>query len=153
MDKMNGEMQDIEKTKDKTEYKKSYKGFVAFIFALTAIMIFLPSLPIIHSAESSMLAIMNICTIGMAMLMYIIYKTEYVYWFNGTEYEEALKAGSERRKKFAWEHFKRFGLFALVYGAFSCGVCLLNLSSYWINLAVGTIGLICVAISTIRIKL
>ena len=48
---------------------------------------------------------MNVCILDVALLAYIIYKTECVYWYNGTEFKEAVAAGSERRKEFAWKHF------------------------------------------------
>ena len=88
----------------------------------------------------------------MALLMYIIYKTEAIYWFNGTEYKEALEAGSQRRKRFAYRHMIYFGGFAFVHILLSLLLHMLHMS-YWIDIVTGCIGLIITAISTIKIKL
>lgn len=95
------------------EYKKSYLGFVlwiiGFCIALSACA-FLPETDI----HITVAVLDNIMTVGCFILSFIIYKTEYVYWYNGTSYEDAKAAGTERRKKFALEHMKRFGFLQCV---------------------------------------
>ena len=76
------------------ELKKSYKGLIFWGLGYTA-AIFCPLFST-HDTALVMRLIMNITTAGMALLCGIILKTEAVYWFNGTEYEEAVKAGTER---------------------------------------------------------
>ena len=133
------------------ELKKSYKGFIIWMLGFCAVCFILPFYPV-KDTGVLLRIIDNICTIGIALLAFIIYKTEYVYWYNGTTYEEAVKAGSERRKAFAWQHLKRFGLFALVFLVFSVMMQVMNMT-YWIDIIVAVIGLVAVAISTINIKL
>lgn len=133
------------------ELKKSYKGFIIWMLGFCAICfgtVFLP----VKDAGILLRIIDNICTIGITVLAFIIYKTEYVYWYNGITYEEAVKAGSEKRKAFAWQHLKRFGSFALVFLIFSI-VSQVTGISYWIDIIVAVIGLVAAAISTINIKL
>lgn len=96
--------------------------------------------------------VMNVCVLNIALLAFIIYKTEYVYWYNGTEYKQAVEAGSERRKEFAKKHLKRFGTLALLYLVYSVVAQLLQIP-HGVDIAVATIGMIVVAISTIEFKL
>ena len=89
---------------------------------------------------------------GLASLAYLIWRTEYVYWYNGTTYEEADTAGSERRKEFAWRHLLIFLRFALVMTAVSILAMMLGWSA-WIDFTVGTVGLVVACICTTPIKL
>lgn len=133
------------------ELKKSYKGFIIWMLGFCAACFSISFFPV-KDTGILLRIIDNICTIGITVLAFIIYKTEYVYWYNGTTYEEAVKAGSERRKAFAWQHLKRFGSFALVFLIFSI-VSQVTGISYWIDIIVAVIGLVAAAISTINIKL
>lgn len=133
------------------ELKKSYKGFIIWVIAFFVISMSVCFLPITETAILTRIS-MNTCTFGITILTFIIYKTEYVYWYNGMTYEEAVKAGTERRKEFALKHLKRFGCFALIYLIFTIISQLLEVS-IWLDITVVTIGLIAVAISTIRFKL
>lgn len=96
--------------------------------------------------------VMNVCVLNIVLLAFIIYKTEYVYWYNGTEYKQAVEAGAERRKEFAWKHLKRFGIFALLYLVYSVVAQLLHIP-FGVDIAVATIGMVVAALSTIRIQL
>ncbi len=133
------------------ELKKSYKGFVWWMIGFTAALFAICFLP----TEDGGLLTRLICiemTVGIALLAYIIYRTEYVYWYNGTTYEEAVAAGSERRKAFALKHFERFAWCAAICLLFSLAAHALGWS-FWLDMCVHCIALIAVAISTIRIKL
>ena len=133
------------------EYRKSYKGFfiwlIGFCLACFA-CVFLPK----TSTQILIAVVDNIMIIGCFILTFIIYKTQYVYWYNGTSYEEAKKAGAERRKIFALEHMKRFGYFALAFLIYSIVSVWIGIP-YGIDITVATIGIVGVAISTINIKL
>jgi hypothetical protein len=96
--------------------------------------------------------VMNLMTAGVAVLAYIIYRTEQVYWYNGTEYEEAIQAGSERRREFARRHLVRFANAAGLFLAFSLISYLLKLP-IWVDIVVGCIGIMAAAFSTMKIKL
>lgn len=57
--------------------------------------------------------------IFMPTLMYVIYKTERIYWINSVTYEEARAATSEQRKKFALSHLKIFATVGIICVAVS----------------------------------
>lgn len=133
------------------ELKKSYKGFVLWLVIFTVVMFSFCFLP----TEDGGLLTRLICvemTCGMAVLAYIIYRTEYVYWYNGTTYEEAVAAGSERRKAFAKKHLDRFAACAALCVLYSAAAHAMGWP-FWIDLIVSSVGLVVAAISTIRIKL
>jgi len=96
--------------------------------------------------------IQNLTSLGIVALIWIIWRTESVYWINGVTFEQARDAGSERRRAFAAAHLKPFGIFALGYAAFSAFMQLRGYSLV-IDIAVFTVGIIAVALSTTRIKL
>ncbi|MBE5803930.1 MAG: hypothetical protein E7316_05400 [Clostridiales bacterium] len=133
------------------ELKKSYKGFVWFMLGFTAVMFLFCFLPIKDGGLITRLVCAEM-TCGVALLAYIIYRTEYVYWYNGTEYEEAVAAGSERRKAFALAHFKRFAVCAVACVGYSVAAQLLGWP-FWIDILLSGVGVIVAAISTIGIRL
>ena len=133
------------------ELKKSYKGFVIWLLIFVATMFGCAFLPIENGAVLTRI-VMNVCVLNIVLLAFIIYKTEYVYWYNGTEYKQAVEAGSERRKAFAKKHLKRFGMFALLYLVYSVVAQLIQVP-YGVDIAVATVGMVVVAISTIKFKL
>ncbi len=133
------------------QLKKSYKGliiWIVFFFVVSTGVCFLP----IEDTDIMTRAVLNICTFAIALLTFIIYKTEYVYWYTGMTFEAAQQAGSKRRKIFAMKHFKRFGLFALVFFICSISFHLLNIS-IWGDILLASVGMIATAISTVPIKL
>lgn len=133
------------------EYRKSYLGLVlwliAFCMAETSCF-FLP----INEIKMQLAFFDNIMTVSLFLLTYIIYKTEYVYWYNGTEFTAAKEAGKERRKRFAAEHMKRFGYFTLTFFIYTIISYLLKFP-YGIDISMVVIGTIAAAISTVKIKL
>ena len=103
------------------EYKKTYKEFIIFLTLHFLTLVGVGVLSVIKDFVPLVL-IANIITVGMTLLMYIIYVTENIYWMNGIEYERALFVGSERRKAFALKHLKRMGaasLFGIIVTALS----------------------------------
>lgn len=133
------------------ELKKSYKGFVIWMIGYAALLLGLSFLPTDDGALIVRL-LMNMTAIAMAILTYTIYRTEQVYWYSGLSYEEAVQAGSERRKEYARKHFARFANFAGLYLAYTLISYLLNWH-FMVDVAVAGLGIIAVALSTIRIKL
>lgn len=131
--------------------KKSYKGFGIWMLIFLITMFGCAFLPI-EDTELLMRISMNVCVLNVALLAYIIYKTECVYWYNGTEFKEAVEAGSERRKEFAWKHLKKFGGFAIIFLLYSVVSYLVKIP-YGADVAIGTIGMCVAAFSTIKIKL
>lgn len=132
------------------ELKKTYKGLVLGLIGFCIVSTGVALLPL--SSLVLVRMINNVCTFGVALLAYVIYRTEYVYWYTGTTYEEALKAGSERRKSFALKHFRCFGLFALLFLIFSVVSYFLHMS-IWIDIAILLPGITVAALWTIRFKL
>ncbi|MBE5938271.1 MAG: hypothetical protein E7265_09620 [Lachnospiraceae bacterium] len=134
-----------------TEYKKSYLGFVIWIVAY-CVCCFSVCFIGINDVQIIIAIVDNFTTISLFLLTAIIYKTEAIYWYNGTEFEEAREAGSERRKRFAAAHMYRFGLFAaafLVYSIISVFVGI----PFGVDITIASVGIIAVAISTVNIKL
>ncbi len=133
------------------ELKKSYKGFAAWMTAFMAVSFGIAFVPV-KDAGILLRLVMNVCILSVALLAFIIYKTGYVYWYNGISYEDAVKAGQERRKVYAWKHVRCFGGFALVFLVFSIIAQVCHIS-YWWDIVLGTVGIVGVAISTVRYKL
>ena len=133
------------------ELKKTYKGFVVWLIAFCAASILVCFLPIGDYILMIRL-VCNICSLGVAVLAIIIYKTEYVYWYNGTSYEEAVEAGAARRKAFAWKHVKSFGTFALFFLVYSILSQCLHIH-YMIDIIIFTGGILAAAFGTMRYQL
>ncbi len=135
------------------ELKKSYKGFVLWLLGFVVGNIILA--PVIMKAMPEELAVyasLSVTLLFLILLMYVIYKTEYIYWINGVSYEMARKATGEQRKAYAAGHLKRFvraGVVWLLYGAvkYAFGITL------WWDVAVFMAVVIISAVSTVSIKL
>jgi len=133
------------------ELKKSYKGFVLWMIGFLAATFAVAFVP----AEDEMMPmrlIMLVTVWAVAGMAFIIWRTESVYWYNGTSYEDAVAAGQERRKEFAWKHLVVFARFALMATAVSVVMMLLGWSA-WIDFAFATVGLCVAAFMTVPIKL
>lgn len=132
-------------------YPKSYKGFVIGMFAYLALLLGIAFIPGVGE-QLVMRLIMLLTSWYMAWLSFHVWRTEQIYWYNGTTFEAAEAAGSERRKAFAWRHFRIFGGFAMLMTVLSCAMHLLGWSA-WIDFAVGTVGICGACFMTIPIKL
>ena len=85
------------------ELKKSYKGIWFLILLMIVFIIGICFLPEEIMTAGLITRIIDIFTAAwIALLTFIVYKTEYIYWYNGVTYEDAVKAGSERRKAYAY---------------------------------------------------
>ncbi|MGN0514899.1 MAG: hypothetical protein ACI4GD_11525 [Lachnospiraceae bacterium] len=133
------------------EYKKSYKGFVIWMVLFIICMFACAFVPT-EDGNLITLLIDNIMTIGMALLTWLIYKNEKIYWYTGLSYEDAKKAGSEQRKEYAMKHFKRFGIFAGIYLVYSIIALLFDIP-IGVSITIVLIGLVGAALSTMNIKL
>ena len=132
-------------------YKKSYTGFIVWLLAFLAGMAAICFCPVEDEGVLIRLIIL-LMSWYMAGLTFYVWRTEQIYWYNGTSFEDAEAAGPERRKEFAWKHFRIFGRFALLVTAVSCVTYFLGWSA-WIDFSVGTVGLIISAFCTMPIKL
>ena len=133
------------------EYQKSYRGFVLWLLGYMAAM-FSPLLLAGGDAGLMIRLVQNLTSAGLVVLAWIIWRTESVYWINGTTFEQARDAGSERRRAFAAAHLRAFARFAAGYFLFSAFMQWRQFS-YTFDIVVFTVGLIATAVSTIRIKL
>ena len=132
-------------------YKKSYTGFILWMIAFVAALLAICFLPV-EDEQVLMRLILLLMAWSMTGMAFIIWKTESVYWYNGTTFEEAEAAGSERRKAFAWKHLKIFGVYALAASVLSALMQLLGWSA-WIDFTLATLGLVVAACMTIPLKL
>lgn len=132
-------------------YKKSYKGFGIWMIGFCVALVGAAFLPIEDTALMTRV-VCNVSIFGIVLLAYIIYKTEYVYWYNGTSYEEAVEAGSERRKEFALKHLRKFEKFALLFLLFSIIMHIFKVTIGF-DLIVATVGLVVAAVGTMDYKL
>ena len=131
--------------------KKSYAGFVLWVVAFVAALLCVCSVPA-ADFNLPLRLIMLLAAWGMASLTFIVWRTEQVYWYNGVTFEEAVQAGPERRKAFAWKHLRIFGLFALGMTAVSCATWLLGWSA-WIDFVVCMAGVMAAVIRTTKFRL
>lgn len=134
-----------------TEMKKSYRGFVLWMLGFIAGMVLII---LLGTEDAALMTRVLLCftAADVALLAFHVWRTEQVYWYNGTEYEAAVKAGSERRKAFARKHFRIFGWYALVQVIFCCLMHLIG-APWWIDIIVFCVGLCAAAFSTMPIKL
>lgn len=131
--------------------KKSYTGFILWMVGFVAAMLAICFIPV-EDEQVLMRLILLLMAWSVTGMAFIIWKTESVYWYNGTTFEEAEAAGSERRKAFAWKHLKIFGVYALAASVLSALMQLLGWSA-WIDFTLATLGLVVAACMTIPLKL
>ena len=132
-------------------YKKSYTGFILWMVGYVAALLAICFIPV-EDEQVLMRLILLLMAWSVTGMAFIIWKTESVYWYNGTTFEEAEAAGSERRKAFAWKHLKIFGVYALAASVLSALMQLLGWSA-WIDFTLATLGLVVAACMTIPLKL
>lgn len=105
------------------EYKKTYKPLIVWLIGFPVIAIIIAERLSNLSTKIATLLSLIIMVISLYILMFIIYKGEYVYWINGgPNYEEAKLAGSEKRKEYAKAHldiFFKMMLISFLYGILS----------------------------------
>lgn len=133
-------------------YRKSYKGLIIGVLVYAVLIIALPLLLPNLNADSCTRLIMLLIAVGMAALTFAVWLTEQVYWYNNTPFEDAEKAGSERRKAFALCHFRLFGIFAAASVLYACAAWLLALP-WWVDMTLIGGGLIVCAFWSMKYKL
>ena len=131
--------------------KKSYKGLWLWMILFLAGMFGLAFLPLEDEGLITRL-LMNFMTLSLALIAWVIAKADRIYWYTGMSFEEAEKAGPERRKRYAVRHFRRFGWLALGYLVFSMAAQYLNWGIGW-DIALATLGVVAAALSTLSIRL
>lgn len=132
-------------------YRKRYKGFVIWLVVFLVLIFAICFVPVEDAAITTRL-ITNLCTLGIAHLTWLIWRTEQIYWYNGISFEEAEQAGSERRKAYALRHFRLFGLYALAALVVTVAAHLVHLP-WWMDFTIVCGGLIAAALRTLTYKL
>jgi len=132
-------------------YRKTYSGFILWLIVFVIAMLAICFLPVDNEAVLIRL-LLNLTTLSMAQLTWMIWRSERVYWYNGITFEEAEKAGSERRKAYAFRHFRLFGGYALVALAASMAAHLARLP-WWADFTFICVGMIAAAFRTMKYKL
>ncbi len=94
--------------------KKSSLGIWIWSLVYVGLGIGLVYIPVHNEAVLTRI-FLNYTSIAVVALTFIIYLNERVHWYTGITYEQALEAGSERRKAYAFKMFKIFAKAALVY--------------------------------------
>ena len=132
--------------------KKTYKPVIIWS-VLFVIFSCLPAfvLPGLGAVALTALSL-NIVSLGMLLIMYYVYKKEYVYYFTGITYEEADKAGSYRRKRYRLCHLKLFAFSRVIILIFTVIFLAMDLS-VWAHIAAFATVYICAAIWSVRYKL
>lgn len=130
--------------------KKSYFGLVIWLIAYTALMIAGGFLPL--GADLLIRVFMVFTAVSLVILMAMMYFMDTVYWMNGVSYEQALEAGGERRKRYAFLHLRLFGIFAIAYTLYSIVAYVLHFP-WVVDIVVFTVATIVVAIYSNRYKL
>ena len=134
------------------EYKHTYKGFIAFFIGFIIALGGFAFLSGLYFYQHIVRVSISVVTVGVTLLTFIIYKTQYIYWFNGITYDDALEAGEIRRKEYAMAHFRLFTIFSSLQVMFSLIMGILAITQ-WVDFAVSAVALCMVGIGTLKIKL
>ena len=130
---------------------RSYLGLIIWLIVFLVVTFTLPFLPI--ESEGLLTRIMlNITSLSILVLMVIIYFTEKIFWFNGVTYEEAIAAGSYRRKQYAKKMMIAFLIPFVIYLFASIILQVLN-ANIWIDIVLFVVITVVSALSTIKVKL
>ena len=133
------------------EYKKSYKGLIIWLVVFTVVLFLLPLIKTENDNLMTLL-LLNLMSAGIAVLTWMIWKTESIYWYTGLTFEEAEKTPSEVRKRYALRHAKRFTIFAVIFAVYSVAAYIWSFP-IGLSITLSCLGLVGVALSTMKIKL
>ena len=102
-------------------YKKTYSLFIVWV--LFFFMILFGAVTMLQSVsifpQIKLLIVFNVVNLLVALLCFLIYKTQYVYWISGISYDEANKASSSSRKLFAKAYLISFSKVLGIYFLYS----------------------------------
>lgn len=121
--------------------KKSYRELILWMLGFTAVITGAAFLPIGEDVGLLIRVLDNLTMVSVAILMLVIWRTEKVFYFNGITFEEAVEAGPDRRRAYAWKHVRLFGVAAAVYLLYSVVAQLLHLN-WWIDIILILAGLL-----------
>ena len=131
--------------------KKSYKGFILWLIVFGVIIAVLCHMPFQDDALMIRL-IFNSCSIFVTVLMYIVYKTDKIYWLNIVSSEDIARSDYQRQKIYTKKLFKRFAKFAAGYLVLSLLLHIIGISML-VDVIVFMIGFIAITFSSTTIKL
>lgn len=138
---------------DKT-YKKTYKGFLIWMLLIFSLMLIVPALQLVIKDNDILTKVVLLLIFWlMDLLLFIIYKGEYVYWFSGgPDFETAKAAGTDRRKNYAFRHLKIFLKASTIYTVYMVVSLSLCFHIGW-DISLFAIALVSAAFCTVGIKL
>lgn len=88
--------------------------FIAWLVLFPAVILPIRLFPNL-SLKISVSILLFLLVMSIYLLVFIIYKGEYVYWYTGgPSYEEAKSAGSTKRKEYAKAHLDLFRKMTLI---------------------------------------
>lgn len=132
-------------------YKKNYSVLV-LLFVLYLVATYLVILLPDFGREILSIIEINMMNFWLVLLTFVIYKTGWIYWYNGVTYEQAEKVSDGARKRYAHKYFKRFFIATLIMLIVSALVILFK-GPWYAVIFYDVIVIIAVAISTMNIKL
>lgn len=134
------------------DYRRRYWPFVLWVLLLPAGigLIAYWAEPLLPEDDLGKLALAFV-TLALDLLMFLIWRLETVYWFNnGPDFEAARDGGSQRRRRYAWLHLKRFLMVTapvLLYLALSAALGW----PLWLDALLFCIAVVAAAVSTVHI--
>lgn len=130
--------------------KKSYLGLIIWLVVYTGLMTAGGFLP--FGADLLIRVFMVFTAVSLVVLMAMMYLLDAVYWMNGVSFEQAVEAGVERRKRYAFLHLRLFGIFAIAYTLYSIVAYVLHFP-WVVDIVVFTLATIVVAVYSNKYKL
>jgi len=137
---------------DNREYKPTYKPLVIYLLVLAAVVLALATWGVGPRFAAAAKLILLLVPWWVTGLMYIIFRGEHIYWINGLSFKEARAAGSERRRRYAYRHFKAFLRLALVLSAYMA-LSFVHWLPVWLDIGAMLGGLVLLAFSLNGVKL
>lgn len=137
------------------EYRKTYMPLVLWMLVYIVLCTVIPMLagqiwPM--SAKQEIWCIYLVTVVALELLMYMMHQGEYAYWITGgPSFEEAKKAGCEKRREYTGAHLKIFsvatvGELGYLIVSYLCDF------SFWMDTIVICGGIAAAAFWTLRVK-
>lgn len=130
--------------------KKSYLGLIVWLVVYMGLMSVCGFLPL--GADLLIRVFMVFTAVALVALMAMMYFMDRVYWMNGVSFEQAVEAGIQRRKRYAFLHLRLFGIFAIAYTLYSVVAYVLHFP-WVVDIVVFTLATIVVALYSNKYKL
>ena len=131
---------------------KSYRLFIVWIISFITVLGTVGYLTRNLPTGTATRIILLLACYGLLALLYLILKTESIYWFTGISYEQAAAAGRVRRRAYAKTHLQYFMAGAGIFLSL-CALFQFQGISVWLDLLVFLLIFSFAAVYSMRIKL